>query len=145
MRGTSRSGSSAQEPAGSWSYPAGGHRRSARRPGPRRRGTWWGLLIVAGLMILGGFAGLIAAAATVASGDGGLGMAIVRVITFSSPSGDFAAILGGWGFVAAGFIIGGWIGIAVMTFRRRGVACPRCGTLNASAASRCEACDLTLR
>jgi hypothetical protein len=93
-------------------------------------------------MLLGGFLGLLAAAILVSSD--GFVSALGAVLTGTSPSGDFAAILGGWGFVAAGFVLGGWIGIALVSFRRRGVACPRCGTSNESAADRCEACDFML-
>jgi len=86
---------------------------------------------VATLMVLGGFAGLIGGTAVAASGgDEGL---------------DFLAILGGWGFVAAGFVMGGWLGLALVSLRRHGVACPRCGTWNDSTAIRCEACHLPLR
>jgi hypothetical protein len=106
--------------------------------------AWTGLLLVAALAVLGGFIGLIVGV-SVASGSifswGGL----VEVITGTSPSADFAAILGGWGFVSGGAILGGYLGLLVLRVGHPGLDCPRCGTTNATTARVCEACDLELR
>lgn len=120
---------------------------SAGQGTPRRRlDPWVGALIVGTLMLLGGLAGLIAGAALAGSVDEGVGAALAALVSGTPLAGEFLAILilGAVGFVAAGFVVGGWIGIALVTFRRHGVACPRCGTLTEFTASRCEACDLPL-
>lgn len=114
-----------------------GVRRNSRRAGS-------GVLLVAALAILGGFIGLIASA-SMASGRSLSWGGLVELITGTSPSADFAAILGGWGFVSAGAMLGGNLGVLVWRLGHPGLVCPRCGTSNATTASACRACDLELR
>jgi hypothetical protein len=108
-----------------------------------RRKAWTGVLIVAAFAMLGGFIGLIAGV-SMASGSTLSWGGLVGVIT-TSPSGDFAAILGGWGFVSAGAILGGYLGVLVLKLGHPGLICPRCGTTNPTTANACKACDLELR
>jgi len=102
------------------------------------------MLLVALLALGGGCVGLISGAAMM-SGHRFSWVGLVELVTGSSPSADFAAILGGWGFVAAGFILGGYLGVFLVSMGRTGVACPRCGTANAREAIGCKACGLELR
>jgi len=147
MRGVSGSRGS-RRVADAVPQPAPGPERSLHdhpsRADARRRG-WLGALLVAALSLLGAAAGLLGAAAVSASGDRGVVEALAALLTGTSPEGGVMGLLGCWGFVAAGWLIGGWVGIAILTARRPGVACPRCGTRNAPAASCCSACDLPLR
>lgn len=108
-----------------------------------RRKAWTGVLIVAALAMLGGSIGLIAGV-SMASGSTFSRSGLVEVITGTSPSGDFAAILGGWGFVSAGAILGGYLGVLVLKLGHPGLTCPRCGTTNPTTANACTACDLEL-
>ncbi len=121
-------------------------RASTRGPSASTgRAGWWGVVLVAFLMLLGGCAGLALAAATVASADGlggGLWGSFAAVFTHGTPSGDFVAILGGAACAVAGFVIGGLLGIAILSSGRPGLRCPRCGTRNASGAGACAACEL---
>jgi hypothetical protein len=109
-----------------------------------RRKAWTGVLLVAALGMLGGFIGLIAGV-SMASGSTFSWRGLVEVITGTSPSADFAAILGGWGFVSAGAMLGGYLGLLVLRVGHHGLTCPRCGTTNATTARVCEACELELR
>jgi hypothetical protein len=102
------------------------------------------VLLVAALAMLGGFIGLIAGV-SMASGSTFSWGGLVEVITGTSPSGDFAAILGGWGFVSAGAMLGGYLGLLVLSVGHPGLSCPRCGTTNPTTANVCRACDLELR
>lgn len=119
---------------------------TSRRPGSRHNshGVWPSMLLVATLALLGGFIGLIAGV-SMASGDRMSWGGLVEMITGTSPSGDFAAILGGWGFVSAGAMLGGYLGVLVLRLGHPGLTCPRCGTTNPTTASACRACDLELR
>ncbi len=106
----------------------------------RLRG-WTGVLLVASLALGGGCIGLIVGAAMMSGHRFSLG-GLAELLTGSSPSVDLAAILGGWGFVAAGVMLGGYVGVFLGSIHRTGVACPRCGTTNAAEATACKACDL---
>jgi len=101
-------------------------------------------LLVALLALGGGCVGLISAAAMMSGHRLSFGE-LFELVTGSSPSADFPAILGGWGFVAAGFILGGYLGVFLASTKRTGVGCPRCGTTNARDAIGCKACGLELR
>jgi hypothetical protein len=113
-----------------------------RRAGTQ--GAWAGALLVAALAMLGGLIGLIASVLIASRGDLSW-EGLVQLITGTTPSGDFAAILGAWGFVSAGAIVGGYLALLVLRLTHPGLVCPRCGTSNAASASVCEACDLELR
>jgi hypothetical protein len=108
------------------------------------RSAWWGALVVATFAIIGGLVGLIVGASLVSGRSVSWG-GLVAVLTGSSPSADLTAILGGWGFVAAGVLLGGYLAIFVSRLRHPGLVCPRCGTSNSTTARACVACDLELR
>lgn len=118
------------------------HRVGMSRSG---RGAWTGLLLVAGLAMLGAVIGLIASVSIASGGSMSWG-GLAELVTGTSPSGDFAAILGAWGFVSAGAILGGYSGFLVLALTRpKGMVCPRCGTRNTATASVCKGCDLELQ
>jgi hypothetical protein len=103
------------------------------------------VLIVAALAsLLGGCIGLIAGV-SMASGSTFSWGGLVEAITGTSPSGDFAAILGGWEFVSAEAILGGYLGVLVLKLGHPELTCPLCGTTNPTTANACTACDLELR
>ncbi len=113
----------------------------SRRNGRR---AWSGVLLVTTLAILGGFIGLIAGV-SMAAGHSLSWSGLVEVISGTSPSAEFAAILGGWGFVSGGAMLGGYLGLLLLRMGHPGLTCPRCGTTNAITANACRACDLELR
>ena len=105
--------------------------RLRRRTGTR--GAWAGALLVTALAMLGGLIGLIASVMIASRGDLSW-EGLVQLITGTTPSGDFTAILGAWGFVSAGAIVGGYLALLVLRLTHPGLVCPRCGTSNATSA-----------
>jgi hypothetical protein len=99
---------------------------------------------VATLSLGGGLVGLIVGTAMADAESRGFLGAVVELFAGGSGSVGFTDILGGWGFVSAGAMLGGFVGALLTELGQRGVVCPRCGTRNGPQAISCDACELTL-
>jgi hypothetical protein len=122
-------------------------RRSVRRPA-----SSGSFLVVIAFALLGGAVGtaigLVIAAPTDASHPDGVGNLLSlfwSTITGDAEAAGPLAVLGAWGLIAGGFVLGEYFGLGVTSLRSHGNACPRCGTRNEPNTAACVACRFVLR